>query len=60
MFDAFVNVMLGMHAVSLFVYTVHLLGEHPRYSRISVGADTLGWLLSAGLLAWISVIKFGG
>ncbi len=56
--ESYITTMFWIGIVSIFVRSCFLVGDHPRVTTTNIGSDVLGWLTTAGFLAWASYLKF--
>lgn len=58
MIDSYITFMFWFSVFGQVIYAARLVGEHPRPRVVTVGEDTLSFIIGACFLAWLSAIKF--
>lgn len=57
--ETYITFMFWMGCLTVFIRAIYIVGEHPRVTKTTIGADTFGMIVSITLLAWVSWLKFG-
>ena len=58
--EIYLTTMFWLGVLMILVRSVWLVGDHPRLTKTTLGADVFGLLFSAAMLAWVAWLKFGG